>query len=180
MLLDRRRSLLLIIDVQEKLAPAIAEGVARIARTRLLLEGARRLEVPVLATEQYPKGLGHTVADLLPFPEGTERFEKIAFSAMRDAAFAGHLASRGREQILLCGMETHVCVMQTALDLLARGYAVFAVADACGSRRETSHQLGLARLRQEGARIVDSEMVLFEWLEEAGSDTFRAISRLIK
>jgi len=180
LLLDRTRSLLLVIDVQERLAPAIAEGGARIARTRLLLEGARRLEVPVLATEQYPKGLGRTVADLLPWPAGTEVFEKIAFSAVREPAFADRLAARERDQIVLCGMESHVCVLQTALDLLARGFAVFAVADACGSRRPESHELALARLRQEGARVVNAEMVLFEWLERAGTQTFRAISRLVK
>ncbi len=180
MLLDRRRALLLVVDVQRKLAPAIAGGEAAIARTRLLLEGARRLEVPVLATEQYPRGLGATVEELLPWPEDTAVFEKIGFSAMRDAAFADHLAARGREQIVICGMESHVCVLQTALDLLARGHAVFVAADACGSRHPRSHELALARLRQEGARVVDSEMVLFEWLEEAGTDSFRAISRLIK
>ncbi|HFA60288.1 MAG TPA: hydrolase [Rhodospirillales bacterium] len=180
MLLDRTRSLLLVIDVQERLAPAIAEGGARIARTRLLLEGAGHLEVPVVVTEQYPKGLGPTVADLRPLPEGSRLFEKITFSAMREAAVADHLAARGREQIVLCGMESHVCVLQTALDLLARGYRVFVVADACGSRRPQSHELALARLRQEGARAVNVEMVLFEWLERAGSDLFRTVSRLIR
>ncbi len=180
MLLDRHRSLLLVIDVQRRLAPAIAGADARVARTRLLLEGARRLAVPVLATEQYPKGLGTTVSELLPWPDGTAVFEKIAFSALRDPAFAAHLATLDREQIVICGMESHVCVLQTALDLLARGYAVFAVADACGSRRTESHELAMARLRQEGARVVDGEMVLFEWLEEAGTDTFRSVSRLIK
>lgn len=180
MLLDRHRSLLLVVDIQARLAPAIAGAEAVIARTRLLLEAAARLEVPVVVSEQYPQGLGHTDERLLPLPEGARILPKIAFSAARDEAIRAHLDRLGRRQVVMAGMEAHVCVLQTALGLKEKGFDVAVVADAVGSRLPERRALGLERMRARGIDIVDSEMVLFEWLGEAGTPVFRELSRLIR
>jgi nicotinamidase-related amidase len=180
MLLDRRRSVLFIVDIQARLAPAIADAEAVIARTRLLLQAAARLEVPVLVSEQYPQGLGHIDERLLPLPEGACVLPKLAFSAARDDAIASHLAGLDRRQVVLAGMETHVCVLQTALVLKEKGYEVAVAADAVGSRRPERKLLGLERMRAHGVDIVDSEMVLFEWLAEAGTEAFRELSKSIR
>lgn len=180
MLLDRDRSVLLVVDIQERLAPAIAGGEAVVARAAFLLEAAARLGVPVVASEQYPKGLGHTVPALRPLLEGAAVFPKTAFSAARDPEIARHLRGLGRPQVVLTGMETHVCVLQTALGLKEAGYAVAVAADAVGSRHPERRLLGLERMRAEGVVIADSEMAAFEWLGEAGTPVFREVSRLIR
>ena len=180
MLLDAARSVLLLIDIQARLAPAVAESEQVIARTRIVIEAARRLAVPVLVSEQYPQGLGHTIEALLPLPDGAEVIAKTAFSAAREPHFMSVLRALDRPQLVVCGMETHVCVLQTALDLAGQGFAVHVVADAVGSRHQARRELGLARMRHAGCTIVDSEMVVFEWLGAAGSDEFRALSRLIR
>lgn len=176
MLIEAARSTLLLIDLQERLAPAI-EGIADVLRHNLwLVDVARRLGVPVVATEQYPAGLGPTVPELAGRLATREIVEKIHFSAAADGCLAA-LPALVRPQVVLTGTETHVCVLQTALGLLAQGKEVFVVAEAAGSRRAADKALGLERMRQEGCRIVSREMVAFEWLQRAGTDTFRAISR---
>lgn len=180
MLLDRSRSLLFVVDVQERLAPAIAGAEAIIARTRILLEAAARLGVPVVASEQYPQGLGHSDARLQPLLEGADVLPKVAFSAAADPGIAARLKELGRDQVVLTGMETHVCVLQTALALKQQGREVAVVADAVGSRLPERRALGLERMRAHGIEIVDSEMVLFEWLGEAGTPAFKELSRLIR
>ena len=180
MLLDAARSALLLIDIQARLAPATAESGQVIARTRILIEAARRLAVPILVSEQYPQGLGHTVEELQPLPEAAQVIAKTAFSAAREPRFMSALRGLDRQQLVLCGMETHVCVLQTALDLVDQGFAVHVAADAVGSRQHARRELGLARMRHAGCTIVDSEMVVFEWVAQAGSDEFRALSRLIR
>lgn len=181
MLLDRDRGHLLVVDIQERLTPAVAGGEAVIARARILLEAAARLGVPVTASEQYPKGLGPSDARLAPLLEGAAVLPKTAFSAARDPAILERLrALPGRDQIVLAGMETHVCVLQTALDLRGRGFAVAVVEDAVGSRSPARKAAGLERMRAHGCEVVDSEMVLFEWLAEAGTPAFRELSRLIR
>lgn len=180
MLLERDRSVLFVVDIQARLAPAIAGAEAVVARARLLLEAAGRLGVPVVVSEQYPKGLGHTDERLLPLPEGAHVLPKTAFSAARDAAILAHLARLGRPQVVLTGMETHVCVLQTALGLKREGYEVAVVADAVGSRLPERRALGLERMRSHGVDVVDSEMVLFEWLGEAGTPAFKSLIGLIK
>lgn len=180
MLIDARRSVLLIVDVQARLAPAVAGAEEIIARSRVLLEAAARLGVPVVATEQYPQGLGHTDERLLPLLEGATVLPKTAFSATRDEAIRAHLDRLGRRQAVVAGMETHVCVLQTALGLREAGYEVAVVADAVGSRLPERKALGLERMRAGGVEIVDSEMVVFEWLGAAGTPVFRELSRLIK
>ena len=151
-----------------------------IARTAILLAAAGRLGVPVVASEQYPQGLGHT-DERLALPEGGRTFAKLAFSAAarpRDRAPTSQ--GLGRRQLVLCGMETHVCVLQTALGLQAMGWDVAVAADAVGSRHAERRQLGLERMRDQGIAIVDSEMVVFEWLGAAGTPEFKELSRLIR
>ncbi len=180
MLIRAAESLLLLVDVQERLAPAIDGGERVIERASILLRAAGRLGIPILATEQYPKGLGPTVPALAALLGAAPVLAKTAFSAAAEPAIAAAVARTGRRRILVCGTETHICVLQSALGFLSMGYEVLAVADAVGSRRPESRQLGLERMRAAGVVIVDVEMVLFEWLERAGTDLFREISRLIK
>ncbi len=177
MLLTAEHSLLMLIDLQSKLAPAIHNNAEVEQHCRWLVEVARELAVPVLATEQYPQGLGVTVPALLSLLKSEEILEKIHFSAAQEPHIQAALADTGRRQIVLCGTETHVCVLQTALDLVTAGYQVFVVAQACGSRRDSDKQLALGRLQQAGAGIVSREMVAFEWLQRAGTAQFRHISK---
>jgi nicotinamidase-related amidase len=175
-LVDPARSSLLLIDLQERLAPAI-DGIAEVLRQNAwLVDVARRLDVPVAATEQYPVGLGTTVPELAGRLVPGEIVEKIHFSAVADGCLAA-LPALARPQVVLTGTETHVCVLQTALGLLAQGKEVFVVAEATGSRRASDKALGLERMRQEGCRIVSREMIAFEWLRRAGTDLFREVSR---
>ena len=176
-LLTADRSLLLLIDLQSKLAPAIHNNAEVEQHCRWLVEVARELAVPVLATEQYPQGLGVTVPSVLALLKSEEIVEKIHFSAYKEPHIQAVFADAGRRQIILCGTETHVCVLQTALDLVAAGYQVYLVAEACGSRRDSDKQLALGRLQQAGVVIVSREMVAFEWLQRAGTAQFRQISK---
>ncbi|MCY1405037.1 nicotinamidase/pyrazinamidase [compost metagenome] len=176
MLIRARDSVLLVVDIQEKLLPAIDDGAAVVENAGWLLGVAQRLEVPVIASEQYTKGLGLTVAALRDRLEAAAILEKIAFSACADDALFA-LPGGEREQFVVCGSETHVCVLQTVLGLLQRGRQVFVVAEAVGSRRPQDKALALERMRQAGAQIVSREMVAFEWMERAGTDLFRQISR---
>lgn len=176
MLLDANHSTLLIIDIQERLFPVIEQRQALLDHADWLLRIARRLDVPVLASEQYPSGLGPTLGQLRERLYEVELVEKIHFSALRDGALL-HRMGGERKQFVVCGCETHVCVLQTVLDLLEQGREVFVVADAVGSRRAEDKALALERMRQAGAWIVSREMVVFEWLERAGTELFREISR---
>ena len=179
MLLDRRQGVLFIVDVQARLAPAMTDPDAAIARMGILLAAAERMDVPIVASEQYPQGLGHT-DERLTLPPATEVFAKTAFSASRDQAILAHLEKLDRRQVVLCGMETHVCVLQTALDLLARGFRPAVVADAVASRSPERKRLGLERMAAAGVAVVDSEMVVFEWLGAAATPEFKELSRLIR
>ncbi len=180
MLIEAATSALMVVDVQQRLAPAVQRSEPCVARCRILLEAARRLAVPVLATEQYPEGLGPTVAELAPLLAPERILAKRRFAAGADPKVAAALQALGRPQIVLCGMEAHICVLQTALDLPRLGLRPIVVADAVASRREEARELALARLRANGVEVVDSEMVLFEWLGVAGTDDFKALVRLIK
>jgi nicotinamidase-related amidase len=180
MLIDKDDAALLVVDIQARLAPAVQDAERIMARTRLLLEAASRLAIPVVLSEQYPRGLGHTDERLGSLPPQAKVLDKTSFSCVREPRLREHLDRLGRGQMVVCGMETHVCVLQTALDLRQSGRDVFVVADAVGSRTESSRRLGLERMRDRGVDIVDSEMVVFEWLERAATDDFRALSKLIK
>ncbi len=176
MLIDRARSSLLVIDIQERLLPHIHDGQGVLDNAVWLVKVAQRLDVPVMLSEQYPKGIGPTVAVLrgLTFPENVA--EKLHFSCVA-AKCLDRLPGAERPQMVVVGTESHVCVLQTVLDLRAQGKEVFVVADAVGSRRPADKELALARMRAHGAEIVSREMVAFEWLGQAGSEEFREISR---
>lgn len=180
MLLEAERSALLVVDIQDRLAAAIPDAAAVIERARILLAAAVRLGVPIIVSEQYPKGLGGTDARLTPLPAQATVLPKLAFSCAADPGLLAAVKATGRDQLVVCGMETHVCVLQSALGFVATGRQVFVVSDAVGSRHEERRRLGLERMRAGGVDIVDSEMVVFEWLGAAGTDAFRELSRLIR
>lgn len=175
--IDREHSVLLIIDFQQRLMPAIAEGAAAVANTRRLVQAAEMLGVPILFTEHNAGGLGPTVADLADFATGRVA-HKITFDACRMADFLDRLGDRGN--VIVAGCEAHVCVMQTALGLLDAGRRVCLVCDAVASRRAESKETAVARLAKHGAEIVTAEMVMFEWLGSAEHPRFRDIIALIK
>lgn len=179
MLLDRRRSLLCVIDIQERLLTAMTAGEGMLKATRTLIQAARRLDIPVLASEQYPKGLGATVPDLAGDLKTGEVFEKTAFSCARDPGFATAVSGCQRRQLVLCGIEAHVCVLQTALGFRAAGYDVAVVRDAVTSRAPESVTAALERLTLAGIPTPTVEMALFEWLEEAGTPEFKDLRGLI-
>jgi nicotinamidase-related amidase len=176
------RSVLLVVDVQEKLVGAMHDAAATIGNIVRLGQAAAALEVPALLSEQYPKGLGRTVAELTGFRAsgGGSPVEKVHFSCLADDEYRDRLAALGRRQAVLVGIEAHVCVLQTALDLLEAGYAPFVVADAVTSRASASKALGLDRLRANGVEIVSAEMVMFEWLHTAQNPAFKAVSKLLR
>lgn len=177
MLLQVEQSTLVIIDVQEKLAPVVHQRDQLITRMRWLGEIAQELNVPTLVTEQYPKGLGYSVSELSGVIEQAQVIEKMHFSAMQEAEFADTLKQQGRRQIILMGIEAHVCILQTAMDLAQQGYSVYVVEDAVGSRRDSDKQAALSRLRQHGVIIITSEMAAYEWMHRSGTDQFRHITK---
>ncbi len=182
-MLEKRRSQLMIIDVQEKLYPVTQHPGPVIERCSILLEAAYELDLPVIISEQYPRGLGPTSSRLLKYAGDAVFFKKMSFSCLRDEAIRTHIDhehSWGRDQIVIGGMEAHVCVLQTALDLKDAGYEVYVVADAVTSRTASSRRLALARMRAAGVSVINTEMALFEWLEHAGTPEFKTLSRLIR
>jgi nicotinamidase-related amidase len=183
MRLERGNAVLAVIDVQEKLMPVI-DGAEEVLRNVVrLIRGGHVLGVPVLVTEQYVKGLGATVApvrEALNETAGYRPIEKSCFSAHGCADFAAQLAALGRRQVLLAGVETHVCVYQTALDLLGSGLDVTVIADAVSSRTSRNRDIAIRRLVDEGARLSSTEMALFELTVTSGTEEFKSISKLVK
>ncbi len=180
-LLHRQSSRLLVVDVQEKLVVALSDSSRErlIANCRFLAEGATLFGVPVVATEQYPKGLGSTVASLAELI--AERPAKTQFSALECTGWGTAAASSDdRFQVVVAGMESHVCVLQTVLDLLAAGYQTFVVVDAIAGRRDLDHQIALERMANSGATLTTAEAVLFEWCESASAPEFKQLSALVK
>ena len=180
MLIDRNQSLLLIVDIQERLAPAIHDGETAVANNGRLLAAAERLGVPVFVSEQYVRGLGPTVPALQPLPADAWRFDKMHFSCTREPGFLDRLAASGRRQILVTGMETHVCVFQTTRDLVAQGYDVHVCADAVSSRTEEHRVRGLELARQAGAVVTTAETAIFDLLHQAATPEFKAVSPWVK
>jgi nicotinamidase-related amidase len=175
-IINRETSALLVVDFQSRLMPAIEDGAAVVANARRLLDAARLLDVPMLFTEENPDGLGGTLPELQADPGNIAH--KMTFDACRAPGFLDALPNR--PDIVICGCETHVCVLQTALGLLAAGRRVFAVRDAMGSRRSENKEAAIRRLERNGAEIVTTEMVLFEWLttaEDARLDRILALVR---
>jgi nicotinamidase-related amidase len=175
-LVRAQASRLVVVDVQERLLPAMHDGEAVVDACAWLVRVAQRLDVPVALTEQYPQGLGPTVARLRALVPEDAIAAKLAFSCAEAGCLDG-LPGAGRPQVVLAGIESHVCVLQSALGLAAAGNEVFVVADAVTSRAPDSRRLALDRLRQRGVAVVSREMVAFEWLARAGTDAFRVVSR---
>jgi len=174
--LDRERAALVVIDVQEAFRSAVPDFDRVASAAATLIEGAQATGVPVIVTEQYPKGLGRTVAEVAErLPEGVEPLEKLCFSAAEAEGFD----LRGREQAIVCGIETHVCVNQSVLDLLDRGTEVHVACDAVASRTEANREIGLARAERAGAVLTSVETALFELLGRAGTEEFKRVQRLI-
>jgi nicotinamidase-related amidase len=184
--LSRTRAALLIIDIQERLLPAMPEdAAARVLRnTAILIEAAGQLDLPIVVTQQYPRGLGPTVAAVDDaISKAAHRvvlFDKMEFSAAAAPQFAEVPAELGRDQWLICGMESHVCVYQTARDLVARGLTVHVCADAVCSRTEANREIGLGLMARAGAIVTSTEASVFDLLGHAGTDEFRALSKAIK
>lgn len=176
MLISREHSALLIVDLQPRLLPAIHEGEAVVVEAIWLARLAGRLAVPTVISEQYPRGLGHTDPRVIAAAPGARVVEKVHFSCADGGCLEGS-AVDAAAHVVLCGTESHVCVLQTAVGLRRRGKQVFLVAEACGSRRPTDKALALARMAGEGVVVVSREMVAFEWLGQAATEEFREISR---
>lgn len=176
--LDPQRSALWVIDLQERLCPAIRSADNVIRQTHRLLEAASLLGVPSAATVQYPAGLGPLVPSLrevFPHPE-----EKRVFSATVCREALDRWFAEGRDQLVIVGVETHVCVLQTVLDLVAEGARPFVVAEAVASREGRDHETAMARMRDAGATILSVESVLFEWLGTSDRPEFKAVSQIVK
>ncbi len=180
MLVDANRSVLLFIDVQTKLAPAVDKTEDCLARCRLLLAAARRLDVPILATEHCSRSVGPTVPGLREHLDSSEIIEKRHFNGASETALGIALAACGRKTVVVAGMEAHVCVLQTAFGLKAIGYEPVVVADAIASRQPQSREFAISRMRQHGVDIVNAEMLLFEWLEVGDTKAFKDILPMIK
>lgn len=177
MLLKKDHSILTLVDVQDKLTPLVNNSEQLVLRCEWLIRLAQELEVPVVVSEQYPAGLGNTVLPIRNLVQEERRIEKLCFSCFKEPVFTDSLKHFNRNQLVIIGIETHVCILQTALDLLENDYEVFVVVDAVSSRFEIDHRYGLKRMKQIGVQLVTAEMVFFEWLGQAGTDQFRELSK---
>jgi len=176
-------SALLIVDVQERLAPAMVDGSSQLLKaTRVLIECAAEFQWPILYTEQYPRGLGATVSALLPRLQelGARRIEKVEFSCLRNAEFAEQVQPTLPNHVVVCGMESHICVLQTVADLQARGHQAFVPLDGVASRTLENRDNGLRLMERTGAIVTNSETLLFAALQKAGTDAFKRLSPLIR
>ena len=179
-MLDRQHTILVVVDVQGKLAQLMHEKKALFGNVKAIIRGIRALDVPILWAEQNPQGLGPTVPEVAGELAGLEPIAKVSFSCWQNEAFAKALKAAGRRQVLIAGIETHICVYQTAMDLTAAGYQVEIVADAVSSRKPENKALALQKLQDAGAKITSVEMALFELLKVAEGEPFREILRLVK
>jgi nicotinamidase-related amidase len=179
---EKEEIVLVVIDIQEALMkamePEIGKNLAR--NLQILITFAREMGIPILATEQYPKGLGRTIPDITKEWGDLVPIEKVSFSCCRVDAFNERLNRLGRRQIILSGIETHVCVLQTAADLIQQGYGVHVVGDAVCSRRKLDWEIGLRWIEKNGAMITTTEIIAFQLLKEAGTDEFKRLSRFVK
>ncbi len=179
--LNLEDSLVLIIDVQEKLLNAVFNKEQVEKKSAIVAEAAKILGIPVVVTEQYPKGLGNTIPAVKnALAEDTEIFEKTAFSALNNEEILEAIKKHNKKQILIFGIETHICVSQTTAVLRELGYEVSVIKDACGSRAEEEYLAGLERMKDNGAYIITTEIALFEWLKGAKHPNFKAVQALIK
>ena len=172
---------LILIDMQEKLQKAMSNTSKCIENQEFLLKSAAILGIDSIVTEQYPKGLGNTIDELkCLLPENTPIIEKTSFSCFGESAFRTALKAKSRKTLIVCGVEAHVCVQQTVIDLLAEGYKVVIPADALTSRNNDNYRLALETMRHAGAFVTSSEAIIFMLLRDAKHPDFRSISKLIK
>lgn len=176
------KSMLVVIDIQERLAPAMSHLDTMLKKTGLLLEGGKLLGVDTVVTEQYPKGLGATVEAVKTHLEMDTALilEKTAFSCFGSTEFCAQLTSLNPKTLVLCGIETHVCVLQTARDAIARGYEVVLAVDAVSSRNDTDRETALDYLRGLGVHLRTVESILFDWLKDAKHPQFKPVSKLVR
>jgi nicotinamidase-related amidase len=180
-LLHANETALLVVDVQEAFRPVIDRFDEVVRNCRILIEGFAILGAPVIVSEQYPRGLGHTVPELADvLPESTPVVEKLRFSVVGVPELDAAITATGLRRWVVCGIEAHVCVNQSVHDLLAAGHQIVLAADAIGSRTPANREIGIAKCVAAGAVASSAETVLFEMLEQAGSDQFKAISRLVR
>jgi isochorismate hydrolase len=180
MLLSADQTLLIAIDIQERLLPAIHDGPRVQRHAEILLQAANILRIPALLTEQYPKGLGQTVPQIRAAAGDSAVLEKMHFSAWRDDAIRAHIETADRPSVVIAGIEAHVCVLQTALDMASAGCRVTVVVDAVSSRHPDSARVARDRMAAAGITLVTTEMCIFEWLGTASHPAFKALSGLIK
>jgi isochorismate hydrolase len=178
--LRKDEAVLVIIDIQEKLAAVMSEREKVTGNCLHLIEIAKLLHIPIVLTEQYPRGLGRTVIQIKNALPAYEPTEKIHFSCCGQQAFLDGVSGSGRNKVILCGMETHICVLQSCVDLIREGFAVHAVSDAQCSRARENHRIGIGFMRDAGAVITCTETVLFQLLEKAGTEEFKTISKRIR
>jgi nicotinamidase-related amidase len=179
-LLDRRRTGLLVVDIQEKIAAVMLHRQQVIDNAQKMIRACQLLKVPIFITEQYPQGLGTTESDLIEALGGVTPLTKLTFSCCGIEGLAGQLRARNVVQIVLVGIEAHVCVLQTALDLLSLGFQVHVLKDCISSRKEIDFETALQRMQTAGVIVSTVEAALFELLERAGTPEFREVTRLIK
>ncbi len=177
--LNSEDAVLMVVDIQERLVPVMKYGKNVIENTNVLVAVAKDLEMPIIVTEQYPKGLGKTVPELRNNLEGNLAYEKITFSAYTGEV-ASSLEKLGRKKIIIVGMETHVCVFQTVRDLIAQGFQVYVVQDAVCSRAKENYQNGISLMSHMGAIVTNTETVFFDLMKKAGTPQFKKLSKLIK
>ena len=178
MLIDKNKSCLLVIDMQERLLPKMLNRRKILQNTKILIQSANILKIPVLLSEQYPKGLGNTAPEIKKFPY-SKIIEKTTFSCGKSKKFLKILKSLNRPQIIVVGIEAHVCVLQTAADLKNMNYDPFVVLDAISSRAKHSKDIANKRLGDYGCNLVSTEMVVFEWIEDSKNQKFKIISQLV-
>jgi nicotinamidase-related amidase len=179
-ILQRNSSALLVIDIQEKILPVILEHERVVENTLKLINGFKILSVPIYFTEQYSKGLGPTESKIKSVLGNIEAIHKMTFSCSGAGDLFQDLKRKGIKQVVVCGVESHVCVLQTVLDLIAEGFQVHVVADAVSSRRKFDYEMALRRMESNGAEITLTESVLFELLNICGTEEFKSISKLVK
>jgi nicotinamidase-related amidase len=178
--LDRTSTCLLIVDIQDRLLPQIFEKERLVREAARLIQGVTVLQVPIFVTEQYRKGLGLTVPEIASLVKEFSPIEKETFSACGADGLVQNLKSHNIRDVLLCGMESHICILNTCLDLLTDGFNVFVIADAISARNPENTRLALERMRNAGAVIASTEMVLFELLGRAATNEFKEILKLVK
>lgn len=176
-LLSAENCVLVVIDIQERLMPVIHQADLVFSQTQKLIDGFTILNTPVVATEQYPKGLGKTCSEIL-LPEHCPIIEKTSFSCLGEDLFSTTV--KQKRSLVLCGVETHICVLKTALDAVNAGFDVHVVTDATSSRKIENKEIALLRMQQSGVFMTTVESILFQLMDCAGTDQFKAISRLIK